>query len=354
MAAPEIPLRQKAVIYDKPGTMSTNVTEIDVPEPGSGEVLINLYDLILTHSSVCHSDYSIMTTKWKVLPYPTQPGQISGHEGIGEVVKLRYIHQPPLVNAVQIELSGLIEPCEAGCEALGFSQKASAYYTASTFQQYTRAPANYVTPILDELASDEAAPTLCAGITAYSALKPRNARPGQWVAIPGAGGGLGHIAVQLASKGMGQRAIRVSGAEHFVDITRCPMDDDGAAISSHVMSLTGGLGVHAAVVCTCSNAAYAQALQFLRFNGTLVCVGVPENGPKPIASALPATKMGNHCTITGSAVGNRRDAIETLDFAALGIIKTHVRTGRMATLTGVFEAMEMGTLQGEAVLDLSG
>jgi threonine dehydrogenase-like Zn-dependent dehydrogenase len=25
---------------------------------------------------------------WSILPYPTQPGQIGGHEGVGHVVKL--------------------------------------------------------------------------------------------------------------------------------------------------------------------------------------------------------------------------------------------------------------------------
>jgi hypothetical protein len=43
MAAPEIPQKQKAVIYDQPGSVSTKVVEIDVPEPGDGEVLINLF-----------------------------------------------------------------------------------------------------------------------------------------------------------------------------------------------------------------------------------------------------------------------------------------------------------------------
>lgn len=42
MAAPEIPKTQKAVVYDQPGTVSTKVVEIDVPEPAVGEVLINL------------------------------------------------------------------------------------------------------------------------------------------------------------------------------------------------------------------------------------------------------------------------------------------------------------------------
>lgn len=43
MATVDIPTKQKAVIFDQPGTVSTKVVEIDVPEPGAGEVLINLY-----------------------------------------------------------------------------------------------------------------------------------------------------------------------------------------------------------------------------------------------------------------------------------------------------------------------
>jgi propanol-preferring alcohol dehydrogenase len=43
MTTPEIPQKQKAAIYDQPGTVSTKVVEIDVPQPGAGEVLINLF-----------------------------------------------------------------------------------------------------------------------------------------------------------------------------------------------------------------------------------------------------------------------------------------------------------------------
>ena len=39
----DIPAKQKAVVFDQPGTVSTKVVEIDVPEPGAGEVLINLF-----------------------------------------------------------------------------------------------------------------------------------------------------------------------------------------------------------------------------------------------------------------------------------------------------------------------
>lgn len=366
MTTPDIPKKQKAIIYDEPGKVSTKVVEVDVPEPGQGQVLINL-----THSGVCHSDFGIMTNSWSTLPYPTPVGQIGGHEGVGRVVKLG-----PGAEKAGLKIGdrvgvkwvssacGHCQPCQAGSDGLCFNQTVSGYFNAGTFQQYLLGPAHYVTPIPDGLDSAEAAPMLCAGITVYSALKRSNTRPGQWVVISGAGGGLGHLAVQLASKGMGLRVIGVdhgskeelvkaSGAEHFVDVTKFPTDDDFKAISAHVKSLADGLGAHASVVCTSSNAAYAQALLFLRFNGTLVCVGLPEREPKPIATALPGRMVVNQYTITGSAVGNRRDAIEVLDFAARGIIKAHIRVEKMDALTSVFKEMEEGRLQGRVVLDLS-
>lgn len=48
----DLPAKYKAAIYDKPGHVSTKVVELDMPEPGAGEVLIRL-----THSGVCHSDF---------------------------------------------------------------------------------------------------------------------------------------------------------------------------------------------------------------------------------------------------------------------------------------------------------
>lgn len=42
---PKIPTQHKAVVYDKPGDVSTKIVTVDTPEPGPGEVLINLYDV---------------------------------------------------------------------------------------------------------------------------------------------------------------------------------------------------------------------------------------------------------------------------------------------------------------------
>ena len=68
------------------------------------------------------------------------------------------------------------------------------------FQQYVIGPADYVTPIPEGLDSAMAAPLLCAGVTVYSALRKSGAKSGDWVAIQGAGGGLGHLACQIAAR----------------------------------------------------------------------------------------------------------------------------------------------------------
>ncbi|KAH8772068.1 alcohol dehydrogenase II [Hyaloscypha sp. PMI_1271] len=314
---PFVPQSHKAVVYDKPGIISTKVVTLETPDPGPGEVLINL-----THSGVCHSDFAVMTVAWKGLVKPTAAGQIGGHEGVGTVVKLGLGAETTNIkigDRVGVKwiasACGRCAPCLVRSDGLCFNQKISGYYTPGTFQQFTLGPANYVTPIPDGLDSAAAAPLLCAGVTVYSALLKSQTKPGDWVVVSGAGGGLGHLAVQIGARVLGLRVtgidhaskadlVKESGAEHFVDITQFPRDDEGAAITAYVKSLTDGLGASSVIVCTAADIAYAQAVPFLRFNGTAVCVGMPESDLVPIAKAIPSTIVTNQYRIVGSSVGN--------------------------------------------------
>ncbi|QDS73799.1 hypothetical protein FKW77_005879 [Venturia effusa] len=353
---PELPKTYKAVVYDKPGEVSTEIRDLDMPEPGAGEILVKL-----SHSGVCHSDFGVMTNSWKGLPFPTAAGQVGGHEGVGKIVKLG-----PGSAGVQVgdrvgikwmaDICGSCPACLEGHDGVCFNGKVSGYYTPGTFQQYVLAPASYVTPIPEGLSSAEAAPMLCAGVTVYSALRKSGAKSGQWVALLGAGGGLGHIACQIASRGMAMRVIGIdadakkdlvmeSGAEHFVALS----EGDTAA---KVLELTGGLGVSAALVLTAANGAYASAPSMLKFGGRVVCVGVPEGEMKPIATAFPGVLVAKAQSIVGVAVGNRQEAIETLELASRGLVKTHYRVEKMDKLTEIFKDMEECKLQGRVVLDL--
>lgn len=51
-------------------------------------------------------------------------------------------------------------------------------------------------PLPDNLPLEQAAPILCAGVTVWRALKDSGAKPHDWVAVAGGGGGLGSLAVQ--------------------------------------------------------------------------------------------------------------------------------------------------------------
>lgn len=217
-----------------------------------------------------------------------------------------------------------------------------------------------MTPIPSALDSAAAAPMLCAGVTVYAALRKSGAESGQWVVILGAGGGLGHLAVQFSARGIGHRVIGIdhsskrdivleSGAEHFVPVDGTPTGPD---LVAEVKKLTSGLGAHAVVVCTANNGAYGASLDMLRFRGRVVCVGIPEGEPVAIKSAHPSALVVKELQVVGSAVGDRRMAIEALEFAARGVVKTHYRLGRMEELTGVFEEMHEGRLKGRVVLDL--
>jgi propanol-preferring alcohol dehydrogenase len=123
MATVDIPKKHKALVYDKPGSISTKIEELDVPEPGPGEVLINL-----THSGVCHSDMGVMLNAWSMLPFPTQAGQVGGHEGVGRIVKMGPATDGAAVKVgdrVGIKwMSGICEacePCRAGMDANCFN-----------------------------------------------------------------------------------------------------------------------------------------------------------------------------------------------------------------------------------------
>ena len=138
------------------------------------------------------------------------------------------------------------------------------------------------------------------------------------------------------------------GAEAFIDITK----HDDKSIGEEVKKLTGGLGASAVIVCTASNKAYAQAISMLRFGGTLVCVGMPEGDLVPIARAFPSVLVQKQLRIVGSAVGNNKDALEVLEFAARGLVKVHYRIEKMEKLTEVFKEMSEMKIQGRVVLDL--
>jgi len=125
-------------------------------------------------------------------------------------------------------------------------------------------------------------------------------------------------------------------------------------LSSSIKKATfGGLGAAAVLVCAGSNAAYANALSYLKFSGTLVCVGVPKGNIQPIQGSDPGSMVSKELRIVGSTVGNRKDACEIVEMAARGLVIPEVEVRPMSDLKSVFDKMDKGALQGRVIIDLS-
>lgn len=61
----DLPKTYKACVYDEPGKISTKVVDLDMPEPGPGEVLINLSVFTCTSSTAHphHCQYQLTRPK---------------------------------------------------------------------------------------------------------------------------------------------------------------------------------------------------------------------------------------------------------------------------------------------------
>lgn len=203
---------------------------------------------------------------------------------------------------------------------------------------------------------DAVAPVLCAGITVYKGLKESGVRPGQTVAIVGAGGGLGSLAQQYAVA-MGLKVIAIDtgdekakmskelGASSFVDFAK------SKDVVKDVQAATeDGLGPHAVILVAVNEKPFQQAAEYVRPRGVVVCIGLPAGAYLRAPVFESVIKM---VTIKGSYVGNRYDTAEALDFYRRGLIKAPFKVVGLSELQMVYDKMIKGEIAGRYVLDTS-
>ncbi|KAJ5484000.1 Alcohol dehydrogenase 1 [Penicillium diatomitis] len=296
------------------GSLTVTISKTHpVPKPGDGEVLVKL-----EYSGVCHSDVHSIRGDTPMLT------DVAGHEGVGKVV------------------SGEEDIADENMDV----------NVPGTFQQYIVTPAVHATKIPAELSPDTAAPLLCAGIAMYSSIKKTKARPGDFIVILGAGGGLGHMGVQIAAKkGLGVLAIDSGekkrklclelGASQFLDFRQVD-------IVEAVQKATSGLGAHA-VICTANGEkAYEQSMQMLRRLGTLVCVGIP-NSPFRLP-ATPFEMIVKGLTIIGNSAGSKEEMNELMEMAVAGDIMARIDVYDLEDIVDVLKRLENSEIEGRVVL----
>jgi propanol-preferring alcohol dehydrogenase len=331
-------------VFGKP----LHIEELLVPTVRDHQVLIKV-----EACGVCHTDLHAANGDWPVKPnLPFVPG----HEGVGRVIvvgpnviDLRVgdrVGVPWLYSAC-----GACEWCTSGWETLCPEAKYGGYTVNGSYAEYVVADARYAARIPDELTAIEAAPVLCAGVTTYKGLKETEARPGDWVAVLGAGG-LGHMAIQYAIA-MGLNVAVADIAEDKLDLARqlgAKLIVNSAEVDP-VQAIEREIGgAHGVLVTAPSMTAIQQAVGMTRRKGTCVLVGLPPgNLPLPVFDVVL-----KRITVRGSLVGTRADIRDALALAATHRITAHCETFALDDINTVFDRMHAGALVGRAVLIPSG
>lgn len=222
--------------------------------------------------------------------------------------------------------------------------------------EYCLADAEYLFQIPAEIPAAIAAPLLCGGITMYGALVRADLRAGDFVVIPGAGGGLGHLGVQIATS-MGLQVIAIdsgpdkeaicrdSGACHFFDFQK-----SRSSLVEDVRSVAGGIGAHAVLCITDAPSAYESALAMVRSLGKLVCVGIPPSSYRLAISPFEILVRG--LRVIGSTVGNRSHMSSLMDLVLQGKVRPKVEVYQILELPEVMKKLEHATIVGRAVLQI--
>lgn len=325
------------------------VKKIGIPKPGPGEILVKV-----VASGVCHTDVHAVDGDW---PVKSKLPLVPGHEGVGYVVALGddvddlavgdRVGVPWLYSAC-----GKCEHCITGWETLCEKQQNCGYSVDGGFAQYILAKASHIGRIPEGLDLFQAAPIMCAGVTTYKGLKETEVKPGDTVAILGAGGGLGHLAVQYA-KAMGMKVCAMDVSYDKLELCRMLGADYGVLATDpdavdQVIEVTGG-GAHGALCLATSPVAFKQSVNLVRRRGTAVCVGLP---PGDFATPIFDIVL-KRVTIRGSIVGTRKDLEEALQFAADGKVQCVIQKRKLAEINEIFGELRAGQVNGRIVLDMT-
>jgi NADPH:quinone reductase-like Zn-dependent oxidoreductase len=279
-----------AVVREFGGPEALRVEEVPDPEPGPGEVVVELRAAALNRRDVL--------VRTGVYPFPTP--LVPGSDGAGtrrdtgeEVVIL-----PSLRWGERESAPG------PGFEILGGP-------TNGTYAELVAVPAENLFPRPARLSWNEAAALPLAGLTAWRALFTKaRLEAGETVLVLGAGSGVSTYAVQLARQA-GARVLVTSSSPEKIARARELGADAGVDYTAgdwvgEARALTGGTGVD--VVLDSVGSTWAESLRCLRPGGRCVVFGA--TGGTAAELEVRPFYLGQ-LSILGTAMGSPRE------FAAL-------------------------------------
>ncbi|WP_424891931.1 Zn-dependent alcohol dehydrogenase [Streptomyces sp. XH2] len=278
----------RGVIFD--GKQPLVADDLEVREPGPGEVLVSV-----AAAGLCHSDLSVVDG---TIPYPVPV--VLGHEGAGVVRAIgpgvAHVAPGDHVALSTLAACGVCGECGRGrptmCrESIGkptrpFTRRGERLFhfaASSVFAERTVVKAVQAVRIPESMPLTSAALIGCSVLTGVGAVLNRaRVRPGESVVVIGAGGiGLNvlqgariagaSVAVAVEADPRKEAAARQFGATHFVDAAVPP--GSPAAVREILPD-----GADHAFECVGDTGLVRQAVDLLGRHGQAVLLGVPPAG----------------------------------------------------------------------------
>lgn len=258
----------KALRLEAPAT-PLQLVELDVPQPGPGQVLVQVQA-----AGICRSDVHYRSGDPRLPPLP----RVLGHEISGTVAELG----PGVTDwdagdrvGVHYQIScGKCPACRGGGEQFCLQGAMIGNHRDGGYAEFVVVPARNLVRLPDSVDFDAGAIMMCSSATSLHALRRARLRAGETVAIYGLGG-LGFSALQLARWLGAGRVFGVDIERHKVDRARrmgfrvvdATVDDPVAVIRS-----MGGADVALELVGLPLTT--AQALRSLGRHGRAAIVGL--------------------------------------------------------------------------------
>lgn len=341
----------KAVQYREIGK-GPEVVEVDVPEPGPGQMRLKV-----TAAGLCHSDWFVMDLPEEQYIYGLP--LTLGHEGAGIVDKLG-----EGVEGIEVGGSyavygpwgcGLCHACSRGAE--NYCPHAAELGIAPPGLGAPGAMAEYL--IVDDkrhliplgdLDPVETVSLTDAGLTPYHAIKNALPKlvPGSTAVVIGVGG-LGHVGVQIIRAISQARVIALDLSDEKLALAREVGAHDivvsGPDAAERVRDLTNGLGADVVFDFVGAQPTLDTARAVVAVDGHIEIVGI---GGGLLPTGFFSTPFG--ASARAPYWGTRSELMEVLDLARSGAVSVHVEQFGIDDAVAAYGKLHDGTVRGRAVI----
>jgi alcohol dehydrogenase, propanol-preferring len=324
----------RAMVLESAGS-PLRLAELDVPEPGPGEVLLRV-----SACAVCRTDLHVVDGDLPDPKLPLVPGhQIVGVvEGVGEGVE-RFAAGDRVGVPWLGYADGTCRYCRSGRENLCDEARFTGYQIDGGYADYAVADHRFCFPISAEYPDLQAAPLLCAGLIGYRSL--RMAGDARRLGLYGFGAAA-HIIAQVA---------RHQGREVFAFTS--PGNEDGQRFARRLGAAWAGGSdeappeeLDAAIIFAPVGALVPVALRAVAKGGAVVCAGIHMSD----VPSFPYEILWGERSVRSVANLTRRDGEEFLELAPKVPVRTEVVPFPLEEANQALAALRGGEIRGAAVL----